>query len=266
MSGTSGTTRTMTKKAAPTLHTLDGLLAAWRPGQGPIYCPGCGDQRQASVYFFSGGSPWQHKASELGVEYLISEQVHVLCMCRQCNFSYMGCVFKSDDESPIYVLVPTRPGGVVTPHTPTSVAYYLDQAQRAEGLGATAAALPMYRAALDRVLYIAGFKKGTCGQKLKALEEAKEGDAAPDWADRVDADLLDILKRLGDGVIHPDEDEENLNLKAWSEQDAQLLGQVKAAFTLLLHEVYEVKNKREQLKAQLKAALRPKGLREKPES
>ena len=247
----------MSSNQTPTLHTLDGIVAAWRPQQGPIYCPGCGDQRQANVYFFSGGRAWDWQQSNLEVEYLISKQVQILCICRQCEFSYMGCVFKGDGGHPIYVLVPTRPGGVVTPNTPNSVAYYLDQAQRAEGLGATTAALPMYRAALDRVLYIAGFTQRMCGPKLKALEEAMAGDSAPDWATRVDADLLDVLKRLGDQAIHVDEDEEKLDLKTWSEEDAQLLGQVKAAFAWLLHEVYEVKSKREQMKADLKSALRP---------
>ena len=75
---------------------------------------------------------------------------------------------------------------------------------------------------------------------------------------RVDGDLLDVLKRLGDQAIHADKDEADLDLKAWSEHDALLLSQVKAAFKWLLHEAYEVDLKRAQMKQGLKAALQPK--------
>jgi hypothetical protein len=251
----------MSKETAPTLHTLEGVVAAWEnDGKGSIYCPGCGDERQADVHFMAGGVQWERRLSDIEWGDLARYQVVIRCACRQCSFSYFGAVFAGGEDfsEPIFVFIPSRPGGVVTPRTPKSVAYYLDQAQRAEGLGATTAALPMYRAALDRVLFIAGYKRGMCGQKLGELEKAVAARTAPEWAMRVDAGLLTVLKKLGDQAIHPDGSEDDLDLKVWSEEDARLLSQVKAAFAWLLDEAYEVEGKRDEMRQGLEAAVRPR--------
>ena len=93
----------------------------------------------------------------------------VTMTCVQCDTLFTGLVYVGPDGKNLAVL-PSTYGGLTTPHTPTGVAYYLDQAQRSRSVGANSAAVTMFRAAFDHLLFEQGFQKGMCGQKLAELE------------------------------------------------------------------------------------------------
>ena len=71
---------------------------------------------------------------------------------------------------PDLVVLPSQPGGLRTQHTPESVAFYLDQAQRAESVGARSGAAAMYRGALEHLLFEQGYRQAMLGPKLERLE------------------------------------------------------------------------------------------------
>lgn len=98
-------------------------------------------------------------------------------------------------------------GGLTTPQTPPAVAYYLDQAQRAQSVSARSAAVAMYRPALEHLLYEQGYKKGMLGTKLTDLEKDIAAGTAPKWAAELDTEFLALLKELGNASIHPNDGE-----------------------------------------------------------
>jgi hypothetical protein len=67
------------------------------------------------------------------------------------------------------VAIPSAYGGVSTPNTPAAVAYYLDQAERSQAVGALSAAVAMYRAALEQLLFDQGYRDGMLAQKITKL-------------------------------------------------------------------------------------------------
>ncbi|NTX07071.1 DUF4145 domain-containing protein [Myxococcus sp. CA040A] len=82
------------------------------------------------------------------------------------------------------------------------MAYYLDQAARAQSVGAFSAALVMYRSALEHLLHHLGFTTGMLGQKIEDLKKKREGADAPRWIRDLDLEDLSVLGRLGNGAVH----------------------------------------------------------------
>jgi hypothetical protein len=95
-----------------------------------------------------------------------------LVRCRQCESGFTALIY-GGANGPALALFPECEGGLTTPHTPPAVAYYLDQAARAQAVGARSAAVAMYRAALEHLLFDQGFKTGMCGQARKASKDHK---------------------------------------------------------------------------------------------
>jgi len=157
-----------------------------------------------------------------------------IARCGQCKLSFTAVVY-TGPSGPAVALFPEAWGGVRTPHTPPPVAYYLDQAARAQSVGAYSAAMVMYRAALEHVLFEQGFREGTCGLKIKCLERAVDEGTAPAWAKDVDRRYLSVLKQLGDGAVHPNDGDVNRQAAL----DRQLVGAVEATLSELLDRVYE---------------------------
>jgi hypothetical protein len=145
----------------------------------------------------------------------------------------------------------TSYGGLTTPGTPTPVGYYLDQAHMAQSVGANSAAVAMYRAALEHLLFKQGYKQRMLGPKIKALVADIEKGEAEQWAIGLDPEVLRVIKELGDHSIHPNDGEIAMQEKI----DAELLGHLRAAFLLILNDVYEIPAKRARLRDDLKASL-----------
>ena len=101
---------------------------------------------------------------------------------------------------------------IATEHTPEQVAYYLEQAHKAKSVGANSAAVTMYRAALEQLLYNKGYtdevltQKGfnttMLNSKIKALTNDISSGKADKWVNDLDVSVLTIIKELGNGAIH----------------------------------------------------------------
>ncbi|WP_147468432.1 hypothetical protein [Corallococcus interemptor] len=120
--------------------------------------------------------------------------------CLQCECLFTGVVYDGPDGEGL-ALFPKTPGGIATTHTPKAVAYYLDQAARCQSVGALSAAMAMYRASLEHILGLAGYK-GMLHAKVQALVAAIDNKSAPDWGRRLNVAYLTCIKEIGNAAIH----------------------------------------------------------------
>ncbi|WP_158616544.1 DUF4145 domain-containing protein [Corallococcus sp. CA054B] len=121
-------------------------------------------------------------------------------VCLQCECLFTGVVYSGPEKDEL-ALFSKSPGGIATAHTPKAVAYYLDQAARCQSVGALSAAMAMYRASLEHILGLAGFK-GMLHAKVQALVAAIKDGSAPEWSKRLDVAYLNCIKEIGNAAIH----------------------------------------------------------------
>jgi hypothetical protein len=205
---------------------------------GLLHCPTCGDSRRMHLVAHHKTGTW--------TEPPILATLH----CVQCDTLFTAVLYRSPEGKGLAIL-PSTYGGLTTPHTPKGVAYYLDQAQRSQSVGANSAAVAMFRAALDHLLFEQGFKKGMCGQKLAELESAVKANTAPKWAYELDAEFLIVMKNLGDGAIHPNDG----NVADQSKLDNELLAKITHTFQMLLFLIYELPHQKQKRLDALKAGI-----------
>jgi len=170
--------------------------------------------------------------------------------CVQCDTNFTAVLYQGPEGKSLAVL-PSTYGGLTTPHTPIGVAYYLDQAQRAKAVGVHSAAVAMFRGALEHLLFEQGFQKGMCGTKLSDLEAAVKAGTAPKWALELDAEFLQVMKKLGDGAIHPGDG----NVENQKVLDSGLLAQLTHTFQMLLFSIYELPYEKQKRLQGLKAGI-----------
>jgi hypothetical protein len=166
-------------------------------------------------------------------------------MCVQCNLGHDVLVHQGPDGPELAIFSPER-GGFSTPHCPENVRYYLDQAHRAESVGATSGAVAMYRSALEMLLYEQGYTDGMLNKKIESLMSST---AAPAWRDQIDPDYLGVMKELGNAAIHPNDGD----IEKQTALDRSLLLQIRMVFEELLDRVYERPAKDAERKANLTA-------------
>jgi hypothetical protein len=207
--------------------------------QGELYCPKCGGVRRMDMSL-----KFRHE------RYGQDPPVLATLRCGQCDTIFTAVLYKGPKGSGLAVL-PSTYGGLTTPHTPEGVAYYLDQAQKAHSVGANSAAVTMFRAALEHLLFEQGFKDGMCGKKLGDLEKAIKEKVAPKWAYELDIEFLTVMKQLGDGSIHPNDG----NVKKQSVLDSELIAQIRHTFQMLLLLVYELPLQKQERLSAMKAAV-----------
>ncbi len=166
--------------------------------------------------------------------------------CVQCKLVHDILVHKGPDGPEIAIFSPER-GGFSTPHTPDRVRYYLDQAHRAESVGAASAAVSMYRSAAEMLLYEQGYDRGMLNEKITAL---LADETPPPWRAQIDADYFDIVKALGNAAIHPNDGDTSKQQVL----DRSLLLDVRLVWEELLDVVYERPAAAAARKASLQAA------------
>ena len=167
-------------------------------------------------------------------------------MCVQCHADAVAVVYMGPSGPELAILESTS-GGVATPNTPPGVAYYLDQAHRAEGRAANSAATAMYRSATEMLLFQQGYENGMLNAKIDAL--LGDGDP-PVWRDRIDPDYLRVLRDLGNAAIHPNDGD----IVRQAVLDRKLLLEVRVVFQELLDVIYEEPAQRAARKALLESA------------
>jgi hypothetical protein len=206
---------------------------------GVLYCPTCGDSRRMHLWVrFKDENTQAHPP------------VLATLTCVQCDTLFTAVLYQSPEGRGLAIL-PSTYGGLTTPHAPKGVAYYLDQAQKSQSVGANSASVAMFRGALDHLLFDQGFKKGMCGQKLGELEASIKANTAPKWAYELDGEFLTVMKQLGDGAIHPNDG----NVDAQSKLDNELLAKITHTFQMLLFLIYELPHQKQQRLDALKVGI-----------
>jgi len=147
-----------------------------------LYCVRCGGTRRMTITRL-----WWRGATGSGralfaLEHAASPGTPGLftATCVQCQLRHDVVVHQGPDGPEIAIFSPER-GGFSTPNTPDGVKYYLDQAHRAETVGAASAAVTMYRSALEMLLYEQSYTKGMLNKKIEDLM----ADSSPQLLDVV---------------------------------------------------------------------------------
>jgi hypothetical protein len=83
------------------------------------------------------------------------------------------------------------------------------------------------------------------------LEAAVKAGTAPKWAYELDAEFLTVMKKLGDGAIHPNDG----NIDEQSKLDNELLAKLTHTFQMLLFLIYELPLQKQKRLDALKAGI-----------
>jgi hypothetical protein len=114
-------------------------------------------------------------------------------------------------------------------------------------LAALSAAVAMYRAALEQLLFEQGYRKGMLARKIEILFADED---PPEWLRDLDPEYLSVIKDLGNAPVHPNEGH---NEKQRTLDEGVLL-QLRALFVELLDDIYEQPEARAARLAVLRAA------------
>lgn len=237
---------------------------------GEMHCSRCGDSRKMEAvllhprkppvlgYMMPNSMPVDAVPSNprenLGVpgrrRSILETEPIVLCTlrCVQCNAAYTALKYPGHHGSAL-IMASSVAGGLATKFTPLPVAYYLDQGHKSHAIGANSAAIAMYRAALEQLLFEQGFTVGMLNQKIAGLEAAITARTAPAWANDLDMEYLKVVKDLGNGAIHTN----GGDISKQDNIDSELIVRVELMFVALLQVVYEIPQKKSANLAQLRA-------------
>jgi hypothetical protein len=212
------------------------------------FCPSCGAERRMTLSAWH----WRGETEETVPFNYSFDQPHsapalFVAHCLQCQRGITILVGWGPDGTEI-VALPSTYGGLSTPNTPKPVAFYLDQAQRCQSVGALSGTVAMYRAALEQLLYEQGYKDGMLKKKI---DDLIADEKPPRWRDQLDPAFLEAMKDLGNAAIHPNQGD----ISKQTAFHAGLLREVRALFEELLEEAYEVEKRREERLAALKAGV-----------
>jgi hypothetical protein len=208
---------------------------------GDLYCPGCGAPRRMVIWPRSriqsatGGAGGLNLAdtSINAIAAQLAPAVFTL-RCVQDDTAFTALVFGGPEGYELAIF-PMRRGGLATEHSPDGVAFYLDQAQRAQSTGANSAAVAMYRAALEHLLFEQGYTVRMLGPKLEALTKDIKNSTAKKWALDLNPAYLTVVNKLAAGAIHPGDGD----VSTQAAFDREILTQLQVTMSELVQVVYE---------------------------
>jgi len=207
-------------------------IGTWRG----TYCAHCGDLRRMSLRRLYWLDVWWYGLTPDGTLKALPDGYEpspslFVAICLECESLITLVVFPGPQGMQL-VALPSTYGGLSTPNTPESVAFYLDQAQKCQAMGALSAAVAMYRAALEHVLHEQGYTDGMLGKRIAALVAHEE---PPEWRDRLGEEYLGVINKLANAAIHANDGDVSQQLVF----DAEVLQGVRELFIELLNEIYE---------------------------
>ena len=135
---------------------------------GSIYCSECGDRRRVRICVLYPRDVPKPPTKTALLESLTPSLYRLECL--QCSTEFTSLIYRGCNGSSLAVFL-NRYGGPRTPHTPKDIAFYLDQAHRAQTAGANSAALAMYRGALEHLLFEHGYRSGVLAGKIEQFME-----------------------------------------------------------------------------------------------
>lgn len=154
--------------------------------------------------------------------------------CIQCD-SFITVLICNFNGNPEILSIPSSIIDVGTPNTKLEVAFYLEQAYKCQMSGANSAAVTMYRAALEMLLFCEGYTNGMLGTKIAELKKQITDGTAPLWAKNSDPEIISLINSLGNFSIHPNDGD----IEKQKTFGRELLGSIKILFNKLLDLVYE---------------------------
>ncbi|MCL4464925.1 MAG: hypothetical protein M1401_01010 [Chloroflexi bacterium] len=212
---------------------------------GCMYCPRCDGDRamRIAVRYASGLMEGRSVVLPGAPPEFVPALIALTCV--QCNAAFTAVIYGQED-GPTLAVLPARHATLSTRHTSPPVAFYLDQAKRAESAGAASASLAMYRVALEGLLAEQGYMTGSLGLRLHQLAKGVETGAAPKWALELEPEFHAVLQRIGESPTSLLVGDANGQLR----RDSEILALLDDTFRMLLFLVYEVPHeKSERLKA-----------------
>ena len=205
---------------------------AFRSFDGEYFCPNCGGFRKGSVIQLTGDNAFKYSSSKILV--LRKDPWLLQATCKQCEHKSFFLIYYSFEGIELIIIHDTY-SGIITPNTPNSVKYYLDQAYRARSFSANSAAAVMYRSALECLLFEQGFKNGMLKDKINQLEKSISNNSAPNWAKNLNIEYLKAIKNIGNGAIHTN----GGDIDKQKEIDKALVELIDIIFMELLDIIYE---------------------------
>jgi Domain of unknown function (DUF4145) len=196
-----------------------------------LFCVHCGGRRRMQIQRLYWGESHSPVVRDVTTDPVFEGPALFEMTCVQCLLTHTAVVHKGADGFEMAVFCADR-GGFTTPHTPPEVAYYLDQAHRAESVGALSAAAGMYRSALEMLLQEQGYDARMLGPKIKQLTEDPD---PPTWLAQIDSAYLGALNKIGNGAMHANDGD----IEKQKVLDRELLRLLRAVFEELLDRVYE---------------------------
>ncbi|MHB1130893.1 MAG: hypothetical protein ACYC4L_00710 [Chloroflexota bacterium] len=227
-------------------------LAAGEAGQvvaGTMYCPQCDGVRAMRIVVRYAPDLLEGRTVVLPGALPSFVPALLGLNCVQCGLPFTLVVYEGPD-GPLLAVLPHRQASPATRHTPPVVAFYLDQAQRAESAGASSAAVAMFRLALETLLAEQGYVTGSLAMRLHQLSNGVETNAAPAWALELAPEFHSVLRQLGEAGFAG----QSFDAQRQSQADGTLHSLLVETFPVLLFLVYEVP----QVKNERLAALRLK--------
>lgn len=226
---------------------------------GKSYCAGCETERQFEFHLLSVDG----LARSLAIRRDKSEKLKsilpslIWLRCQQCRLK-LAILLHFASDSPELVVLPDSEQGIATRNAPKSVAMFLNEAYKASLGGAAGAALAMYRATLEQILFEEGYKTGMLDEKIRALETDIASGSAKPWAQGLAAEIMDVIKRLGNKVAHPKD------LAALHSLNMTELVGVRETMSYLLYRIYERDAKQSDRMQRLKTIQRKISTKRKP--
>lgn len=155
-------------------------------------------------------------------------------ICKQCKAQQWLVIYKSSHGMDIAFLSEYITS-IATKNTPYAVSFYLEQAHKAKNAGANSAAVTMYRAALEQLLYDKGYIEGMLGKKVGDLINDINSRQADPWTKGLNEDIFTIIKNLGNGAIHAN----GGDISRQAALDNKIINTLDIMFGKILYEAYE---------------------------
>lgn len=214
---------------------------------GRLFCPRCNAERpmRVAVRYANGMQDGKSVVLPGTPPELVPALVDLACV--QCNAPFLALIYENDG-SPAMVVLPNRQSSPATPHTSPAVAYYLDQAKRAQSAGAASAAVAMFRQALECLLSEEGYLTGSLGLRLHQLAKGVESGSAPKWALELEPEFHAVFRRMGESPLNLREGDAQKQLAL----DDELLPLLDETFRMLLFLVFEVPSEKSERLAALR--------------
>jgi len=210
-----------------------------------LYCPNCAQERTVRIEVLKDTGVFS-RLCDLTAPLVNTDTTNhetasmFLFTCEQCSFELVGLMYQADGKIK-FAIFSKSDVGAARKELPSRILHFIEQGEKCLMVEAYGAALSMYRVAVEQILHDQGFAEEMLDAKIKALMVKIDNKTANEWAMGWSDSLLDVVKKIGNFVIHPK------NLEGLKKHEAELAFECKAVVELLIYDIYESKIKQTKL-------------------